>query len=108
MSLVHIQPQTHSRKESHKMQQLIKELMKVWSNKGVEENYQNYFLTYIDSLPEHIVELEISREIKKTLENRSHYFNINKSLNLHNTSIAKLKLAIEKVEHQEKIAEHEL
>jgi hypothetical protein len=61
MSRVKIESSPLSRKDNHKMQQLIKELMKLWSNKGVEENYQNYFLTYIDSLPDHIVELEISR-----------------------------------------------
>ena len=47
-------PKKHNNK---KVQQLIKELMKVWVNKDVEENYQNYYLTYLDSLPEHLVEL---------------------------------------------------
>lgn len=38
-------------------QQLIKELIKVWTGKDVEENYQNYYLTYLDSLPDHLVEI---------------------------------------------------
>lgn len=42
-------------KDKKKVQQLIKELMKVWASKNVEENYQNYYLTYLDSLPEHLL-----------------------------------------------------
>ena len=48
-------------KDSRKVQQLLKELMRVWTGKGVEENYQNYYLTYLDSLPETLLEIEISR-----------------------------------------------
>lgn len=33
------------------MHNLIKELLKVWSTKKVDEKYQNYFLLYLDTLP---------------------------------------------------------
>lgn len=42
---------TPTKKDKKKVQPLIKELMKVWGSKNVEENYQNYYLTYLDSLP---------------------------------------------------------
>lgn len=32
------------------MHNLIKELLKVWSAKKVQEKYQNYFLLYFDTL----------------------------------------------------------
>jgi hypothetical protein len=44
-------PMRPQKSSSRKTQQLIKELMRVWTNKKVEENYQNYYLTYLDSLP---------------------------------------------------------
>jgi hypothetical protein len=42
------------------------------------------------------------------MENRNHYFNTNKSLALHNTSVAKLRLAIERVERKDKISERDV
>lgn len=79
------------------MHNLIKELLKVWSAKKVEEKYQNYFLLYLDTLPKKEAEGEIAREIKLTLENKSHYFRIARARVNRSTIMEKVRQSIEEV-----------
>lgn len=75
----------------NQIQHLIKELLRVWSSKSIDEKYQNYFLTYLDTLPSPHLDTQIAEEIKATLENRSHFFRIGRAMDSHDECVSRLK-----------------
>jgi hypothetical protein len=71
----------------------------VWLNKQVDDRYQNHFLVYLDTLSNKDAEAAIAKEIKLTLENKSHFFKIASAMADHANIIDRLSDALDEIQN---------
>lgn len=79
------------------LHRLTLELLRHWEKQAVDANYQNYYLNYLDTLPAENQEEQINQEIKYTLENRSHFFRIQKAMDLRQEAADKLRAKVQRL-----------
>ena len=90
---------------SGERQRLVKELFKAWSSQAVSEEYQDYYLLFLETVPVELLETVISREVRDTLEHTSYYFKMEAAGKEHNKALARLQELLRRYSSVPKISE---